>query len=64
MLMNIFNTTIAIIGIPEYKCPECGANNNPDPINSNFVDIIPIDTLNLFFSLIIQKVSKILNREL
>ena len=60
----ISNTTIAIIGIPEYKCPECGANNNPDPINSNFVDIIPIDTLNLFFSLIIQKVSKILNREL
>lgn len=56
-------TTLALIGIPEYKCPNCGTHQNPDPTNDNFVNVIPLDTMNLFFTLITLRISKILERE-
>lgn len=58
------NTTIAIIGIPEYKCPNCGKAQNVDPVNDRFVNVIPLDVLQLFFSLITLRISKILAREI
>lgn len=60
----ISNTTIAVIGIPEYECPVCKANQNPDPVNDRFVNVIPLDTINLFFSLITLRISQILEREI
>lgn len=56
-------TTIGLIGIPEYKCPNCGKPQNPTPTNENFVNVIPLDAMNLFFTLITLKISKILERE-
>lgn len=57
------NTTLAAVGIPEYKCPNCGQAQNPNPPNENFVNVIPLDTMNLFFTLITLRISKILERE-
>lgn len=56
-------TTIGVIGIPEYKCPNCGHPQNPNATNENFVNVIPLDTMNLFFTLITLRISKILERE-
>lgn len=58
------DTTIALIGIPEYKCPNCGKEQNTNPINERFTNVIPLDTLALFFSLITLRISKILEREM
>lgn len=58
------DTTIALIGIPEYKCPNCNKEQNTNPINEKFVNVIPLDTLALFFSLITLRISKILEREM
>lgn len=56
-------TTLGLIGIPEYKCPNCGTHQNPEPVNDNFVNVIPLDAMNLFFTLITLRISKILERE-
>jgi len=56
-------TTIGLIGIPEYKCPNCGKSQNPTPTNDHFVNVIPLDAMNLFFTLITLRISKILERE-
>lgn len=55
-------TTIALIGIPEYKCPNCGTVQKGD-VNSNLTNVIPLDTMNLFFTLITLRIAKILERE-
>lgn len=60
----ISDSTIGLIGIPEYECPACKANQNPDPVNDRFVNIISLDSMNLFFSLITLRVTTILGREL
>ena len=57
------DTTIAIIGIPEYKCPSCNKEQN-DLINlPRFTNVIPLDVMQLFFSLITLRITKILERE-
>lgn len=56
-------TTIGLIGIPEYKCPNCGSHQNHAPVNDNYVNVIPLDAMNLFFTLITLRISKILERE-
>jgi len=55
---------IALIGIPEYKCPNCGINQNTEIVNEKFTKVIPLDVLNLFFTLITLRVAKILEREI
>lgn len=57
------NTTIAIIGIPEYKCPNCKAEQNIAPVSDKFINVIPLDSMNLFFGLLTLQISKILERE-
>lgn len=57
------NTTLALIGIPEYKCPNCGKPQNNNPINENFVSVIPLDTMSIVFLALTSKISKILARE-
>ena len=57
------DTTIALVGIPDYKCPNCGKPQNPDAINPNLSSVIPLDAMNLFFTLITLRISKIMERE-
>lgn len=59
------NTTIALIGLPEYKCPNpsCGAPQNPNPVSEKFTSVIPLDTINVFFVTLTYRISKILERE-
>ncbi len=42
--------TLTVVGIPNYVCPDCGKQHNPDisPEHSLFT---PVDPLNLFFTL-------------
>lgn len=56
------DTTIAIIGIPSYKCPNCHAEQNTEPVNQGLVDVIPLDVMNLFFTLLTLRMSRILER--
>lgn len=53
---------IALIGIPEFKCPNCGSYQNTEIVNENFTKVIPLDVLNLFFTLITLRIAKILER--
>lgn len=57
------NTTLAVIGIPDYKCPNCGKEQNKEQQLQKFVNVIPLDVMNLFFTLITLRISKILERE-
>jgi len=56
-------TTIALIGIPDYKCPNCGFNQNKNAINEKLTNVIPLDVMNLAFLVLTSKISKILARE-
>ncbi|WP_396190444.1 hypothetical protein [Flavobacterium sp.] len=57
------DTTIALIGLPSYKCPSCGNPQNTNPVNERLVDVIPIDVMFTFFTLLTLRMSKILERE-
>ena len=56
-------TTIAIIGIEEYKCPACNSVQSGQKDLPRFVDVIPLDSVNLFFLMLTSKISKILERD-
>lgn len=58
------NTTIALIGIPDYKCPKCGFPQNNETVSERMSSVIPLDVMNLFFTLITLRISKIMEREL
>lgn len=55
-------STIAIVGIPEYKCPSCKKQQNDAPVNDRLVNVIPLDVMNLFFTLLTLRMSLILER--
>lgn len=57
------DTTIGLIGIPDYKCPNCHQPQNVDSVNPNLTSVIPLDSMNLFFTLITLRISKIMGRE-
>lgn len=57
------STTIGLIGIPDYKCPNCGHPQNDEAINAGLTSVIPLDVMNLFFTLITLRISKIMERE-
>lgn len=68
-LLNSLNefineNTIAIIGIPEYKCPNCNKDQNENVSHERFVNVIPLDTINLFFGLITLRIAKATEREI
>lgn len=60
----INRSTIALVGIPEYTCPECeGINKADDEIKLiNHPNMIPIDVQRLFFYLLVQRSLKISER--
>lgn len=55
-------SVISVIGIPEYKCPNCHAEQNTEPVNQGIVSVIPLDVMNLFFTLLTLRMSRILER--
>ena len=57
------DTTLALIGMPDYECPSCGFNQNKSPVNDRFVNVIPLDVMNVCFTLITIKVAKVMSRE-
>ena len=57
------NTTLALIGIPEYDCPVCHSTQNTTPVNNKLVSVIPLDVMQTFFTLLTLRISKILERE-
>jgi hypothetical protein len=60
-LLNEFNNnaTIAVVGIPTYNCPNCGQEQKTTLDNPQFVNIIPLDVIQLFFDLITQRMQRI-----
>lgn len=57
------DTTIALVGIPEYKCPNCGKDQNTAPVNDKLTSVIPLDVMMLFFTLLTLRMSRILERQ-
>ena len=56
-------TTIGLIGIPDYKCPNCQHPQNNESVHEKLTSVIPLDVMNLFFTLITLRISKIMERE-
>lgn len=53
----IASSSISQIGIPTYKCPACGKDHvSPLP---QMTSIIPIDTIQVFFTLLVQKIERL-----
>ena len=57
-------TTLAVIGIDKYTCPNCQKEQLASETLPMFKQVIPIDSVNLFFLLLTSKISKILEREM
>lgn len=56
----IDNSTISLIGIPKYKCPVCSGEQLGDIHNELHPDILPIDVVKVFFTLLDQRIYKAL----
>ena len=56
------NTVLGLVGIPQYECPQCGFNQNPTPSHPRFTNVIPLDVMNLFFTLIILRITRVIER--
>ena len=55
---------IALVAIPNFKCPECQALQVEESNNKTFKDLIPINVLELFFDLSTLKSSAVSERNL
>lgn len=60
----INNTTIALVAIPSYKCPKCNKEDLSSSDNPSFKNFIPLNLLELFFVLCIQRINKQINKNL
>lgn len=58
----INKSSISIIGIPVYDCPECGAKQDKKIDYPIFANIIPLDVISIFFALLTQRLSRIMDR--
>lgn len=58
----INNSTISVIGIPVFDCPKCNKTQESPIKSEQFVNIIPLETLQLFFGLHTQRMSRIMER--
>lgn len=53
------DSTISVIGIPTYDCPDCGQEQKAEKPLPRHVNIIPIDTMSTFFSLLVRRKNRI-----
>lgn len=56
-------TTYAVIGVDQYTCPACNHQQEGIEHLPAFRNVIPIDSVALFFLMLTSKISKILERE-
>ena len=62
-VLNYINQgAIAVIGIPVYECPSCKALQEPSVVVAGFENIIPIDPVSVFFTLLEKRLTKLLER--
>lgn len=59
----INQATIAVVGMPVYKCSNCGEKNESNLVYPNIEEFIPIDPMQLFFDLLTLVVQRILKRQ-
>ena len=57
----IDESTVSLIGIPNYNCPSCGEVQQEDN-GSVFGNIIPLDVVSIFFDQHLQRMRKIASR--
>ena len=55
----INDSAISVVGIPSYECPSCHQEQKYTAKNDSLTSIIPMDILQTFFSLHVQKISSI-----
>lgn len=60
----ISNSTVSVVGIPVYTCPSCDTDQTQgtETHGEEFSEVIPLDMLSCFFSLLTQKISRISQR--
>jgi hypothetical protein len=58
----INDTTLSVIGIPVYECSNCGGLNNSDHGIPSMSEVIPLDVIQLFFTLHVRRMQRLKNR--
>ena len=58
----IDESTVAIIGVPTYKCPACGKEQRAEREGKHLKGIIPLEVMSNFFTLAVQKIRRIEQR--
>lgn len=60
----INNSVISVIGIPVYDCPACGSvqSSNLQNLSKNFINILPLDIIQVFFDLVTQRIQRLADR--
>ena len=58
----IEESTVSIIGVPAYTCPVCQKDQVGETKYPRRTTVIPLDILQVFFALLIQRLSRIENR--
>lgn len=53
----IDDSTMAVVAVPSFECPEC-SKQQPVPMQ-RFPHLLPVDVMNSFFTLLVQKLQKI-----
>ena len=54
----INNSTVSVIGIPVYDCPNCGMTQESPVKLPKHTSIIPLDTIQVFFDLLLQRITR------
>lgn len=58
----IDKSVISVVGIPTFKCPNCGNEHSPYSEKGVYSTIIPLDVVSSFFTLMAQKALRISTR--
>lgn len=58
----INKSTISLIGIPAYDCPNCGATQSTNLDLPQYTNIIPLDVVQVFFGLLTQRLERMADR--
>ena len=56
------DTVVSVIGIPTYECSKCHGKQKFEPMSSSTEGIIPLDIMQTFFYLLVQKMRQIYQR--
>ncbi|HWT39867.1 MAG TPA: hypothetical protein VN081_01145 [Dongiaceae bacterium] len=60
----IGKSTMALVAIPDYECPKCGKHQANEDEALRHPNLIPLDTIQTFFTLLGQKAARIRSRRL